>query len=136
MKTFSTRTLLAVRRERELVELSIVLYRRLRTATGRECAELFTHAKNRETIAVIKGLVSAYAALKDAVEIPSEFFTTKILLRISMQIMVVLQARTRDPIAIFKRIYDILQNVVTGMRQRELSPRNYAECRRISGGAQ
>ena len=106
MKTFSPRTLLAVRRERELVELSIVLYRRLRTATGRECAKLFTHAKNRETIAVIKGLVSAYAALKDATEIPSEFFTTKILLRISMQIMVILQARTRDPIAIFKRIYD------------------------------
>ena len=106
MKTFSPRTLLAVRRERELVELSIVLYRRLRTATGRECAELFTHAKNRETIADIKGLVSAYAALKDAEEIPSEFFTTKILLRISMQIMVILQARTRDPIAIFKRIYD------------------------------
>ena len=106
MKTFSSRTLLAVRKERELVELSIVLYRRLRTGTGRECAELFTHAKNRETIAVIKGLVSAYAALKDAVEMPSEFFTTKILLRISMQIMVILQARTRDPIAIFKRIYD------------------------------
>ena len=104
--TYSPRTLLAVRRELELVELSIVLYRRLRTATGRECAELFTHAKNRETIAVIKGLVSAYAALKDAVEIPSEFFTTKILLRISMQIMLILQARTRDPIAIFKRIYD------------------------------
>ncbi|MDO5319022.1 MAG: helix-turn-helix transcriptional regulator [bacterium] len=62
--------------------------------------------KNRETIAVIKGLVSAYAALKDAAETPSEFFTTKILLRISMQIMVILQARTRDPIAIFKRIYD------------------------------
>ena len=106
MKTYSPRTLLAVRRERELVELSIVLYRRLRTGTGRECAELFTHAKNRATIAVIKGLVSAYAALKDAAEMPSEFFTTKILLRISMQIMVVLQARTRDPIAIFKRIYD------------------------------
>ena len=106
MKTFSPRTLLTVRRERELVELSIVLYRRLRTATGRECAELFTHSKNRETIADIKGLVSAYAALKDAIEIPSEFFTTKILLRISMQIMVILQARTRDPIAIFKRIYD------------------------------
>ena len=105
MKTFSPRTLLTVRRERELVELSIVLYRRLRTATGCECAELFTHAKNHETIADIKGLVSAYAALKDAVEIPSEFFTTKILLRISMQIMVILQARTRDPIAIFKRIY-------------------------------
>ena len=104
--TYSPRTLFAVRRERELVELSIVLYRRLRTATGCECAELFTHAKNRETIADIKGLVSAYAALKDAVEIPSEFFTTKILLRISMQIMVILQARTRDPIAIFKRIYD------------------------------
>ena len=106
MKTSSPLTLLAVRRERELVELSIVLYRRLRTATGRECAELFTHSKNRETIANIKSLVSAYAALKDAVEIPSEFFTTKILLRISMQIMVILQARTRDPIAIFKRIYD------------------------------
>ena len=106
MKTLSPRTLLAVRRERELAELSIVLYRRLRTGTGCECAELFTHPKNRETIAVIKGLVSAYAALKDAVEIPSEFFTTKILLRISMQIMVILQARTRDPIAIFKRIYD------------------------------
>ena len=106
MKTSSPLTLLAVRRERELVELSIVLYRRLRTATGRECAELFTHSKNRETIADIKGLVSAYAALKDAIEIPSEFFTTKILLRISMQIMVILQARTRDPIAIFKRIYD------------------------------
>ena len=106
MKTFSSRTLLAVRRERELVELSIVLYRRLRSSTGCECAELFTHVKNRETIAVIKGFVSAYAALKDATEIPSEFFTTKILLRISMQIMVILQARTRDPIAIFKRIYD------------------------------
>ena len=106
MNTYSPRTLLAVRRERELVELSIVLYRRLRTATGRECAELFTHSKNRETIADIKGLVGAYAALKDAIEIPSEFFTTKILLRISMQIMVILQARTRDPIAIFKRIYD------------------------------
>ena len=106
MKTFSSRTLHAVRRERELVELSIVLYRRLRTGTGRECAELFTHPKNRETIANIKGLVSAYAALEDAVEIPSEFFTTKILLHISMQIMVILQARTRDPIAIFKRIYD------------------------------
>ena len=104
--TYSPRTLLAVRRERELVELSIVLYRRLRTATGCECAELFTHVKNRETIAVIKGLVRSYAALKDAVEIPSEFFTTKILLRISMQVMVILQARTRDPIAIFKRIYD------------------------------
>ena len=63
MKTSSPLTLLAVRRERELVELSIVLYRRLRTATGRECAELFTHSKNRETIADIKGLVSAYAAL-------------------------------------------------------------------------
>ena len=106
MKTSSPLTLLAVRRERELVELSIVLYRHRRTATGRECAELFTHSKNRETIANIKSLVSAYAALKDAVEIPSEFFTTKILLRISMQIMVILQARTRDPIAIFKRIYD------------------------------
>ena len=106
MKTFSPRTLFAVRRERELVERSIALYRRLRTGTGCECAELFTHAKNRETIAVIKGLVSAYAALEDAVEIPSEFFTTKILLRLSMQIMVILQARTRDPIAIFKRIYD------------------------------
>ena len=106
MKTISPRTLLAVRWERELVELSIVLYRRLRTGTGCECAELFTHANNRETIADIKGLVGAYAALKDAVEIPSEFFTTKILLRISMQIMVILQARTRDPIAIFKRIYD------------------------------
>ena len=106
MKTFSSRTLLAVRRERELVELSIVLYRRLRTATGRECAEQFTHAKNRETVALIKSLVSAYAAPKDATEIPSAFFTTKILLRISMQIMVILQARTRDPIAIFKRIYD------------------------------
>ena len=99
MKTSSPLTLLAVRRERELVELSIVLYRRLRTGTGCECAEQFTHQKNRETIADIKGLVSAYAALKDAIEIPSEFFTTKILLRISMQIMVILQARTRDPIA-------------------------------------
>ena len=106
MKTSSPLTLLAVRRERELVELSIVLYRHLRTATGRECAELFTHSKNRETIADIKGLVSACAALKDAIERPSEFFTTKILLRISMQIMVILQARTRDPSAIFKRIYD------------------------------
>ena len=106
MKTSSPLTLLAVRRERELVELSIVLYRRLRTGTGCECAEQFTHQKNRETIADIKGLVSAYAALKDAAEMPSEFFTTKILLRISMQIMVILQARTRDPIAIFKRIYD------------------------------
>jgi len=106
MKTSSPLTLLAVRRERELVELSIVLYRRLRTGTGCECAEQFTHQKNRETIADIKGLVSAYAALKVAAEIPSEFFTTKILLRISMQIMVILQARTRDPIAIFKRIYD------------------------------
>lgn len=104
--TYSPRTLLAVRRERELVELSIILYRRLRSGTGCECAELFTHVKNRETIADIKDLVSAYAALEDAVEIPSEFFTTKILLRISMQIMVILQARTRDPIAIFKRIYD------------------------------
>ena len=98
MKTSSPLTLLAVRRERELVELSIVLYRRLRTATGRECAELFTHSKNRETIANIKGLVSAYATLKDAVKIPSEFFTTKILLRISIQIMVILQARTNDPV--------------------------------------
>ena len=106
MKTTSPLTLLAVRRERELVELSIVLYRRLRTGTGRECAEQFTHQQNRETIADIKSLVSAYAALKDAAEMPSEFFTTKILLRISMQIMVILQARTRDPIAIFKRIYD------------------------------
>ena len=106
MKTSSPLTLLAVRRERELVELSIVLYRRLRTGTGRECAELFTHQQNRETIVVIKMLVRAYAALKDAEEIPSEFFTTKILLRISMQILVILQARTRDPIAIFKRIYD------------------------------
>ena len=106
MKTSTPLTLLAVRRERELVELSIVLYRRLRTGTGRECAEQFTHQKNRETIADIKSLVSAYAALKDAAEMPSEFFTTKILLRISMQIMVILQARTRDPIAIFKRIYD------------------------------
>ena len=106
MKTSSPLTLLAVRRERELVELSIVLYRRLRTGTGCECAELFTHQQNRETIVVIKMLVRAYAALKDAEEIPSEFFTTKILLRISMQIMVILQARTRDPIAIFKRIYD------------------------------
>ena len=106
MKTSSPLTLLAVRRERELVELSIVLYRRLRTGTGRECAELFTHPKNRKTIADIKGLVRAYAALKVAVEIPSEFFMTKILLRISTQIMVILQARTRDPIAIFKRIYD------------------------------
>ena len=106
MKTFSPQTLLVVDRERELAELSIVLYRRLRTATGRECAEQFTHQKNRETIAGIKMLVSACAALQDAVEIPSEFFTTKILLRISMQIMVILQARTRDPIAIFKRIYD------------------------------
>ena len=86
MKTSSPLTLLAVRRERELVELSIVLYRHLRTATGRECAELFTHSKNRETIANIKSLVSAYAALKDAIEIPSEFFTTKILLRISMHV--------------------------------------------------
>ena len=59
MKTFSSRTLLAMRRERELVGLSIVLYRRLRTATGCECAELFTRQKNRETIADIKGLVSA-----------------------------------------------------------------------------
>ena len=71
MKTFSSRTLLAVRRERELVELSIVLYRRLRTGTGRECAELFTHAKNRETIAIIKGLVSAYAAFKTAYTLAS-----------------------------------------------------------------
>ena len=63
MKTSSPLTLLAVRRERELVELSIVLYRRLRTGTGCECAEQFTHQKNRETIADIKGLVSAYAAL-------------------------------------------------------------------------
>ena len=61
MKTFSSRTFLAMRRERELVELSIVLYRRLKPATGRECAELFTHTKNRETIAVIKGLDSADA---------------------------------------------------------------------------
>ena len=76
MKTYSPRTLLVVRRERELVELSIVLYRRLMTGTGRECAELFTHQKNRETIAVIKMLVSAYAMLKDAVEIPSEFERT------------------------------------------------------------
>ena len=120
MKTFSTRTLLAVRRERELAELSIVLYRRLRTATGRECAEQFTHQKNRETIAVIKGLVSAYAALKDAVEIPSEFFTTKILLRISMQIMLILQARTRDPIAIFKRIYD--REIATQAYLKEKDP--------------
>ena len=82
--TYSHRTLHAVRRERELVELSIVLYRRLRTGTGRECAEQFTHQKNRETIANIKGLVSAYAALEDATEMPSEFFTTKILLRISI----------------------------------------------------
>ena len=95
MKTFSSRTLLAVRRERELAEWSFALYRRLRTGTGCECAELFTHPKNRETIADIKGLVRAYAALKDAAEIPSEFFTTKILLRISMQIMVILQARGR-----------------------------------------
>ena len=106
MKSYPPRTLLAVRRERELVELSIVLYRRLRTATGRECAELFTHPKNRETIDTIKGIVRAYAALQRGAEIPSEFFTTKILLHISMEIMVLLQARTRDPIAIFKRIYD------------------------------
>ena len=119
MKTFSPRTLLAVHRERELVELSIVLYRRLRTGTGCECAKLFTHAKNRETIAVIKGLVSAYAALKDAVEMPSEFFTTKILLRISMQIMVILQARTRDPIAIFKRIYDREVAAQTHLREKD-----------------
>ena len=117
--THSPRTLLAVRRERELVELSIVLYRRLRTATGRECAELFTHPKNRETIADIKGLVSAYAALKDAAEMPSEFFTTKILLRISMQIMVILQARTRDPIAIFKRIYDREVAAQTHLREKD-----------------
>ena len=120
MKTFSPRTLLAVRWERELVELSIVLYRRLRTATGRECAELFTHAKNRETVALIKSLVSAYAALKDATEIPSAFFTTKILLRISMQIMVILQARTRDPIAIFKRIYD--REIATQTYLKEKDP--------------
>ena len=119
MKTFSSRTLLAVRRERELVELSIVLYCRLRTGTGRECAELFTHPKNRETVALIKSLVSAYAALKDATEIPSEFFTTKILLRISMQIMVVLQARTRDPIAIFKRIYDREVAAQTHLREKD-----------------
>ena len=119
MKTFSPRTLLAVRRERELVELSIVLYRRLRTGTGCECAGQFTHQKNRETIAVIKGLVSAYAALKDAVEIPSEFFTTKILLRISMQIMVILQARTRDPIAIFKRIYDREVAAQTHLKEKD-----------------
>ena len=119
MKTFSSRTLLAVRRERELVELSIVLYRRLRTATGRECAELFTHSKNRETIADIKGLVGAYAALKDAIEIPSEFFTTKFLLRISMQIMVILQARTRDPSAIFKRIYDREVAAQTHLKEKD-----------------
>ena len=71
MKTSSPLTLLAVRRERELVELSIVLYRRLRTATGRECAELFTHSKNRETIADIKGLVSAYAALDREGAVPN-----------------------------------------------------------------
>ena len=117
--TYSSRALLAVRRERELVELSIVLYRRLRTATGRECAKLFTHAKNRATIAVIKGLVSAYAALKDSAEMPSEFFTTKILLRISMQIMVILQARTRDPIAIFKRIYDREVAAQTHLREKD-----------------
>ena len=71
MKTSSPLTLLAVRRERELVELSIVLYRRLRTATGRDCAELFTHSKNRETIADIKGLVSAYAALDREGSVPN-----------------------------------------------------------------
>ena len=117
--TYSPRTLLAVHRERELVKRSIVLYRRLRTATGRECAELFTHPKNRETIAIIKGLVSAYAALKDAAEMPSEFFTTKILLRISMQIMVILQARTRDPIAIFKRIHDREIALQTHLKEKD-----------------
>ena len=118
----SRRTLAVVHEERELARISGKLLRSLLRDKNKIAAEWFKHQQNKETILQIIRVLSAFADLKNEKEIPSDFFTTRHLMRVSMQIMEQLEGRTGDPMALFRRLRE---------RERILAQRLKAKDRRI-----
>ena len=98
------RTLAVVASERELATLSGKVVRSLMRSKKRDAAQWFTHQQNKETLATIKRVVAAYAALKDKEEMPTEFYTTRHLANVSLTLMQTLESTTGDPMALFRRI--------------------------------
>lgn len=104
MKTYSERTLAVVAAERQLATLSGKVLRSLMRSKKREAAQWFTHRQNKETLAIIKRVVAAHAALESEEEMPTDFYTTRYLAVVSIRLMETLESVTGDPMALFRRI--------------------------------
>ena len=104
MKTYSERTLAVVAAERQLATLSGKVLRSLMRGRKREAAQWFTHQQNKETLAIIKRVVAAHAALDHEEEMPTDFYTTRYLAAVSIRLMETLESVTGDPMALFRRI--------------------------------
>lgn len=100
----TNRTLAVVAAERQLATLSGKVLRSLMRSKKREAAQWFTHRQNKETLAIIKRVVAAHAALESEEEMPTDFYTTRYLAAVSIRLMETLESVTGDPMALFRRI--------------------------------
>lgn len=99
-----TRAVLAA--ERDLATLTGQIVRSVIRDSKRTAAEWYSHQQNRETLLMIRRIVAAYAALKDTDEMPTDFFTTRYLVEVSLQLVKTVEAKTGDPMGMLQRIYE------------------------------
>lgn len=99
-----TRAVLAA--ERDLATLTGQIVRSVIRDSKRTAADWYSHQQNRETLLMIRRIVAAYAALKGADEMPTDFFTTRYLVEVSLQLVKTVEAKTGDPMGMLQRIYE------------------------------
>ena len=99
-----TRAVLAA--ERDLATLTGQIVRSVIRDSKRTAADWYSHQQNRETLLMIRRIVAAYAALKDTDEMPTDFFTTRYLVEVSLQLVKTVEAKTGDPMGMLQRIYE------------------------------
>ena len=102
----SERTRAVLAAEHDLATLTGQITRSVIRDSKRTAAEWYSHQQNRETLLMIRRVVAAYAALKGADEMPTDFFTTRYLVEVSLQLVKTVEAKTGDPMGMLQRIYE------------------------------
>ena len=99
-----TRAVLAA--EHDLATLTGQIARTVIRDSKRAAAEWYSHQQNRETLILIRRVVTAHAALKGIDEMPTDFFTSRYLVEVSLQLVKAVEAKTGDPMGMLQRIYE------------------------------
>lgn len=102
----SERTRAVIAAEHDLATLTGQIVRSVIRDSKRTAAEWYSHQQNRETLLMIRRIVAAYAALKDTDEMPTDFFTTRYLVEVSLQLVKTVEAKTGDPMGMLQRVYE------------------------------